>query len=86
VALILLTYSLRIFEAYRPRWTKPFLQETAEKASDEDQEPKHLPLTATLSLLATTSIGLALQIMTMFFPERQVVEAYPAIAWVCYNQ
>jgi hypothetical protein len=82
-ALILLTYSLRIFEAYRPTWTKPFLQEKQQKTGDEDQEPKHLPLTATLSLLATTSIGLALQIMTVFFPERQVIEVYPAIAWVC---
>jgi hypothetical protein len=82
-ALILLTYSLRIFEAYRPRWMEPFVQEIKEKASDEDEEPKQLPLAATLGLLATTSIGFALQIMTMFFPEYQVIEVYPAIAWVC---
>jgi hypothetical protein len=82
-ALILLTYSLRIFEAYRPTWTKPFLQEKKQKTSDEAQEQTHLSLTATLSLLATTLIGLALQIMTVFFPERQVIEVYPAMAWVC---
>jgi hypothetical protein len=85
-ALILLTYSLRIFEAYRPEWTKPFVQETKEKSNNEDEEPKHLPLAATLSLLATTSIGFALQVMTIFFPEYQVIQVYPAIAWVCSRQ
>jgi hypothetical protein len=81
-ALILLTYILRIFEAYRPRWTKPFVQETKEKPDDANQERRYHPLTATLSLLATTSIGLALQIITIFFPDSQVIEVYPAIAWV----
>jgi hypothetical protein len=81
-ALILLTYSLRIFDAYKPRWTKPFIQETKEKAADLDGEPKHKTPIATLSLLAIAVLGLALQVMTVFFPTRQIIEIYPSIAWV----
>jgi hypothetical protein len=81
-ALILLTYSLRIFEAYRPRWTMPFVQEAKEKAGELDPEPIHQSLTSTLSLLAITAIGIALQVLTIFFPERNTVEIYPSIAWV----
>jgi hypothetical protein len=82
-ALILLIYSLRIFEAYKPRWTKPFIQETKEKATTElDGEPKHKMPIATLSLLAIAIMGLALQVMTVFFPARRIIEIYPSIAWV----
>jgi hypothetical protein len=81
-ALILLTYSLRLFEAYRPRWTKPFVQEAKEKAGDLDPEPTHPSLTATLSLLAIAAVGLASQILTVFLPTYHIVEIYPSIAWV----
>jgi hypothetical protein len=81
-ALILLTYSLRIFDTYKPRWTKPFIQETKEKAADLDREPKHKTPIATLSLLAIAVLGLALQVMTIFIPTRQIIETYPSIAWV----
>jgi hypothetical protein len=81
-ALILLTYSLRLFEAYRPRWTKPFVQEAKEKAGELDPEPTHPSLTATLSLLAIVAVGLASQILTVFFPTHHIVEIYPSIAWV----
>lgn len=81
-ALILLSYSVRVFEAYRPRWMKPFVQETKEKAGDLDPAPRHHPLTATLSLLIIVGIGLALQIITVVLPDLQVIEIYPSIAWV----
>lgn len=81
-AFILLTYALRNLEAYMPRWTKPFVQEPREKVGDMDQERRHQPMAATLSLLAITSIGLGLQIMTIFIPGRQIIEIYPSIAWV----
>jgi hypothetical protein len=81
-ALILAGYSFRLFEAYQPRWTKPFVQETREKAGDLDQEPKHHPLRATLSLLAIAGIGLALQIITIFLSDRQMIQMYPSVAWV----
>jgi hypothetical protein len=81
-ALILLSYSLQIFETFLPRWTKPFVQETKEKAGDLDPEPRQHPLTATLSLLVIAGIGLALQIITVFLPHFQVIEIYPSIAWV----
>jgi hypothetical protein len=82
-ALILLGYSLRIFEAYRPRWTKPFVQETKKEVGELEPATRHHPLTATLSLLVAVGLGLALQILTIFLPDRRVIEIYPSIAWVC---
>jgi hypothetical protein len=82
-ALILLIYSLRTFDAYRPRWTKPFLQETKEKVDEVDDEPKRPSSTATFGLLVTAASGLALQAVTVFLPYRRVTEIYPLIAWVC---
>lgn len=82
-ALILLTFSLQIFQTYMPRWTKPFVQEADEKASDLNELPKHQPLYTTLVLLAIAAIGLALQALTMYYPKRQIIELYPSIAWVC---
>jgi len=82
-ALILLSYSTRIFEAFKPRWMKPFVQETKKEVDDLDPTFRHHPLAATLSLLVIVSIGLASQIITTFLPERQVIEMYPSIAWVC---
>ncbi|KAF2035160.1 ABC bile acid transporter-like protein [Setomelanomma holmii] len=81
LTLILARYSFRSFGAYRPRWTKPFVQETKEKAGDLEQAPKQHPLTSILSLLAISGIGLALQIISVFLPERQMIQIYPAIAW-----
>ncbi|KAH7382532.1 P-loop containing nucleoside triphosphate hydrolase protein [Phaeosphaeria sp. MPI-PUGE-AT-0046c] len=80
-ALTLLTYALRVLEAYRPTWTKPFVQEPEEKVGDVGQEQRHQPMTATLSLLVITFIGLGLQTMTVFIPGRQMIELYPSIAW-----
>lgn len=82
VALILLTYSLRFFESHRPRWTKPFVQEAKKEVGELAPAAQHHPLTATLTLLVASGIGLALQIITIFLPERQVIELYPSIAWV----
>jgi len=81
-ALILLTYSMRILEAYRPRWTKPFVQETRKEVGELNPATRHHPLTATLGLLVATGIGLALQIITIVVPDTQVIEIYPSIAWV----
>lgn len=83
-ALILLTYSLQIFDAYWPRWTKPFVRETKDAPSDldADEDATHRPLTATFGLLVATSIGLTLQILTIFLPFRQPMVIYSSIAWV----
>lgn len=81
-ALILLIYSLRFFRSYRPRWMKPFIQETKEKVVDLDAVPKRQIPIATLTLLAVSIVGLVLQALTIFFPTRQVIEIYPSIAWV----
>jgi hypothetical protein len=81
-AFVLLTYSLQIFRAYQPRWTKPFIEEAKEKATDLEDEPKHPTPIVTLSLLGIVVVGLLLQILTVFFPKRQILEIYPAVAWV----
>jgi hypothetical protein len=81
-ALILLSYSLQIFEVFRPRWTKPFVQEAKEKDDDLVPELRQHPLTATLTLLVIVGIGLALQIITVFLPSRRIIEIYPSMAWV----
>ncbi|KAF2824326.1 P-loop containing nucleoside triphosphate hydrolase protein [Ophiobolus disseminans] len=80
-ALILLSYSLRAFDAYKPRWMKPFVQEAKKKVNELDATTRHHPLTATLGLLMIVGIGLALQIITIVVPYRQVIEIYPSIAW-----
>jgi hypothetical protein len=81
-ALVLLTYSLQIFRAYQPRWTKPFIEEAKEKAADLEDEPKHSTPIVTLSLLGILVVGLLLQILAVFLPTRQILEVYPAVAWV----
>jgi hypothetical protein len=81
-ALILLSYSLQIFEVFRPRWTKPFVQEAKEKEDDLAPELRQHPLTAILTLLVIVGIGLALQIVTIFLPDRHIIEIYPSLAWV----
>jgi hypothetical protein len=81
-AFILLTYSLRIFDAYRPRWTKAFLREIKEKVGEVDEAPKRATLTGTFGLLVIAASGLALQAVNVFLPYRRVTEIYPLIAWV----
>ncbi|KAF1843379.1 P-loop containing nucleoside triphosphate hydrolase protein [Cucurbitaria berberidis CBS 394.84] len=80
-ALILLTYLLRIFKAYRPAWTKSFVRETKEHSNEFEVDTPHRTLTATFGLLTVASIGLTLQIITAFFPLRQITAVYPSIAW-----
>lgn len=82
-ALILLTYLLRLFDAYRPRWTTPFLRETKEKVGEVDEEPKRATLAATFGLLVIAASGLSLQTVAVFLPYRRITEIYPLIAWVC---
>ena len=83
-ALLLLTYSLRLFKAYRPGWTKPFIVEMKESPCDIKPEPTRRPLFPTYGLLAVSMIGLTLQAVTVFFPFRDFTEIYPSIAWVWY--
>lgn len=81
-ALILLTYAFRLFNAYRPSWTKPFIEETKESPDDLVPEPAPRPLFPTYGLLVVCMVGLVLQIVTIFFPFRDLMEIYPSIAWV----
>ncbi|KAL6710910.1 hypothetical protein ACN47E_006785 [Coniothyrium glycines] len=79
--LILLTYSLRIFNAYRPRWTKPFVQETSEKQGENDYESPRPSLFAPLGLFASTVLGLTFQLVADLSRYRQSTALYPAIGW-----
>jgi len=81
-ALILLFYSLRLFDAYRPRWTRPFIEE--KKASPDELSPASAqrPSSGPWGLLVVSMIGLTLQIITIFLPQVSLSSIYPSIAWV----
>ncbi|KAF2684468.1 ABC bile acid transporter-like protein [Lentithecium fluviatile CBS 122367] len=81
-ALVLLLYSLRLLDAYRPRWTKPFVEET--KTSPDELRPisSERPLPATWGLLVVSMVGLTLQIITLFLGPVNTYSIYPSIAWV----
>ncbi|KAF2105786.1 hypothetical protein BDV96DRAFT_655260 [Lophiotrema nucula] len=80
-ALVLLSYSIRLLDAYWPRWTKPFIEELKDSPDELALSPRAPPLRATYGLLVVSAIGLALQIVTIFFPVRQISAIYPSIAW-----
>jgi hypothetical protein len=80
--LILLKYSLGFVDTYWPRWTKPFLREIIEKSDELETSSTQRPLSATFGLLVIALIGLTFQILTIFFPLRELVAIWPAAAWV----
>jgi hypothetical protein len=81
-ALLLLTYSLRLLNPYRPRWTKPFLKETKAASDEFDDAPCYQLSASTWTLFTITLIGIVSQITAMLFPARLTAAVYPAIAWV----
>jgi hypothetical protein len=81
-ALVLLGHTLKFFDRYRPAWTKPFVKETLEASDDVAPMPERRVLPATYGLLVVCLIGLAVQIVTIFFPYRQIEAIYPCVTWV----
>jgi hypothetical protein len=75
-ALVLLRYSLRLLNSYRPRWTKPFIEETKASPDELDPPSPNVPAFALWGLLVVSSIGLALQLWAAY-------PVFPSIAWVC---
>jgi hypothetical protein len=75
--LILLRYSLRIFDSFRPRWTRPFIEETKASPDELDTPSPHVPAYALWGLIGVSSIGLTLQIIAAY-------PVFPSIAWVCF--
>lgn len=61
---------------------KPFISEPNEKIEEFPIHAKNRLPKATLSLLVVTSFGFALQVVSIFFPSRQMMSVYPAITWV----
>ncbi|KAF2475657.1 ABC bile acid transporter-like protein [Lindgomyces ingoldianus] len=79
--LVLLTYILRLFDTYRPQWTKPFITETKESLDDLPPVSIQRSLCATYGLLFVALVGLSLQAITIFLPTQQLIAVYPSIAW-----
>ncbi|KAF2002299.1 P-loop containing nucleoside triphosphate hydrolase protein [Amniculicola lignicola CBS 123094] len=79
-ALVLLTYSLRLFNVYRPQWTKPFITEPKQMPDELDPQTVAQPA-APFGLLIVSLVGLTLQISTVFFPSRDLMAVYPLAAW-----
>jgi hypothetical protein len=83
---ILLTYSLRLLDPYRPTWTKPFLQEFKVESSEIHHRSRYRTAWSTWALLAIVSAGLAQQIAGTML-DLPVVTAtqliFPVVSWVC---
>ncbi|KAF2199205.1 ABC bile acid transporter-like protein [Delitschia confertaspora ATCC 74209] len=76
-----MTYALRLFDPYRPRWTKPFLKESKQRLDELNEGQNGRPSYWAYGLLSISLIGCAAQTVTVFFPSRQIVAAYPSLAW-----
>lgn len=82
-ALIVLTYTLRLLNPYRPRWTKPFLQEVKIESNELDDAPRHQFTWSTYGLLAIASVGLMLQVSSIYLPIYVATKPlFPSLAWV----
>jgi hypothetical protein len=81
-ACILLCYSLRLLDAYRPRWTRPFIEETKTSPDELNSSSPQRPLSAPWGLLVVSMLGLTLQIITIFLPQVNLSSIYPSVAWV----
>nr|GFD24816.1 hypothetical protein [Tanacetum cinerariifolium] len=82
-ALILLTYTLRLLDPYRPQWTRPFLRETKAETDELDDAPRHHFALSTYGLLAIASLGLIQQISSAYFPVVVATSSvFPSLAWV----
>jgi len=81
-ALVLLTYSLRLFNRYQPKWTKPFVKEEKENPDELSPPFWSRPLSATFGLLLVSMIGLTMQLLASFLPTFSYDGIYPSIAWV----
>jgi hypothetical protein len=84
-AVVLLTYSLRIFNAYQPRWTKPFIKEKKERSDELGSMFWSLPVSATLGLLVVSMAGLTMQLLASFLPNFSYEGVYPSVAWVRHS-
>ncbi|KAH7121179.1 hypothetical protein B0J11DRAFT_581926 [Dendryphion nanum] len=79
--LVLLKHSFRVFNKYWPKWTKPFILEMKQSPDDLLSEPPQRSFSATYGLLLVSTIGLSLQVTSVFFASRQITAIYPSIAW-----
>ncbi|KAF9734776.1 hypothetical protein PMIN03_003396 [Paraphaeosphaeria minitans] len=80
--IVLLTYSLRIFDAYKPKWMKSFITEEKESSDELLSTFWRQPLSATFGLLVVSMIGLTMQLLASFLPVLYYSGIYPSVAWV----
>ncbi|KAL5385592.1 hypothetical protein DPSP01_004705 [Paraphaeosphaeria sporulosa] len=81
-AIVLLTYALRIFNAYKPKWTKPFITEEKENSDELGSMLWRQPLSGTFGLLVVSMVGLTMQLLASFLPMFYYSGIYPSVAWV----
>jgi hypothetical protein len=82
-ALILLSYTFRLLNLYRPQWTKPFIKEAKESPDDLPRSVDQNTSRATYGLLSVCLFGMSMQAVTIFIPSRHLVAIYPTVSWVC---
>lgn len=81
-ALVLLTYSLRLFDSHRPAWTKPFIKEEKEHSDELSHAFWSRPSSSTFGLLFVAMIGLTMQVLASFIPSPSFYGLFPSITWV----
>ena len=67
---------------YRPRWTKPFIEELNKHGETPDLDDKTHDARLTTTLLVLVPIGLALQVVSVVFPSVTYAAVLQLIALV----
>jgi len=83
VLCVLISNVLRLAIPYRPKWTKPFVEEFKDK--DEVEQPTHKWHwnLSTISLFLISTCGLTLQVVLIWNRNFHLDGLYPALTWVC---
>jgi hypothetical protein len=80
--LILFFYLLQLLNLRRPRWSRPFIEETKQSSDDLPTAIYHPSFWVTYCLLVLSLIGLSIQVVAIFIPSRQLTAIFPSLAWV----
>lgn len=76
-------YAIRLFQAYRPAWTKPFVEEAKAGLDETLPTPDRRQVSAPWALFAVSTVGLTIQVIAVLLHPNSISSVYPAIAWVC---
>ena len=81
-ALILSIQAAGLLVPWRPRWTRPFVEETAEPPIEDDISPKRRQNSLTLALTLVSLLGFVLQSLVAVRHWLALEALAPAIAWL----